>query len=402
VDSKKIDIAIVIGSDLQSGGGFQYEYMVLNILKKYHNNSDINFKYYGFRNEVLKDYRNLNLDIAIVKENVFRKLHRISLSNIYLYKIFNKLKMPFSFIEKQFQKDNIDLVYFLSPSLIAQGLNNIPYIFTLWDLGHLDILEFPEVSYDREFESRELVYTKSLKKAFKIIVDLQYGKDNAIKRYNLDEKRIEILKFLPNIRAIDSNAKIDVKEKYNLKNDYIFYPAQFWPHKNHIYILKAIKLLRDDKKKDIDVLFSGSDKGNLDYILNKAKEFGVYDLIHYIGFAPNEEIPHLYKQSLALVMPTYLGPTNIPPLEAFAYETPVCYSDTPFFREQVGDAAFFMDLSDPNSLVQQIVTIQSNKKLINEKKGLGKNIFTNWDEKDFYHKLIEIFREYKYLRECWE
>ena len=400
--SKKLNIAVIIGSDLQSGGGYQYEYMVLDILKKYHTNEKIDFKFYGFRDEVKNDYSELELEIKIIKENIFQKLHRLSLSNFYLYKLFSKIKIAFSSIEKQFQNDKIDLVYFLSPSLISQGLNNIPYIFTLWDLGHLDILEFPEVSYDRQFEAREMVYSKSLKKAYKVIVDLEYGKQNAIKKYNLDEKRIEVLKFLPNIRIIENDLKINIKEKYNLKNDYIFYPAQFWAHKNHMYILKAIQMLRVGKNMEIDVIFSGSNKGNLDYILDKAKEFKVDDLIHYIGFAPNEEIPYLYKQSIALVMPTYLGPTNIPPLEAFAYETTLCYSDTPFFREQVKDAAFFMDLKNPNSLVENIIEIQNNKVAVENKKEEGTKILQEWNDENFYKKLQTIFDEYKYVRELWE
>ena len=68
-------------------------------------------------------------------------------------------------------------------------------------------------------------------------------------------------------------------------------------------------------------------------------------------------------QSLALVMPTYLGPTNIPPLEAFVYDTPVCYSDTPFFREQLDDAVFFMDLNDPHSLIKNLLTIKNDKEI---------------------------------------
>ena len=56
---------------------------------------------------------------------------------------------------------------------------------------------------------------------------------------------------------------INIKNIYNLKNDYIYYPAQFWAHKNHIYILKAIKILREMKNIDVDVVFSGSNKGNL-------------------------------------------------------------------------------------------------------------------------------------------
>ena len=171
---------------------------------------------------------------------------------------------------------------------------------------------------------------------------------------------------------------------------------------NHIFILKAIQILREKKSFDIDVIFSGFDKGNLKYILQKAEEFGVDDLIHYIGFAPNDEISFLYKQSLALVMPTYLGPTNIPPLEAFSYETPVCYSDTPFFREQVGDAVFFMDLRDPNTLVQNILTIQNNSEMVKDKVKQGKIVLESWNEENFYNKLLDIFNGYKNIRNSWE
>ena len=402
MDSKKLNIAIFISSELKTGGRYQYEYKILDILKKYHKDQDIKLKFYGLRENIKKDYIDLNLDIKIINENIFQKIHRYSLSNFLFLKVFSKIKIGFSSIEKQLTKEQIDLVYFLGPNLVSQGLNNIPYIFTLLDLGHLDILEFPEVSYDAQFDTREFTNAKSLKKAYKVIVDLEWGKKNAIKRYNLDEKRIEVLKLLPNIKINKTETPVRIKEKYKLKNDYIFYPANFWAHKNHMYILRAIKILREEKNIDIDVIFSGSSEGNLEYILDKAKEFKIDDLIHYIGFVPNEEIPSLYKQSLSLVMPTYLGPTNIPPLEAFAYETPVCYSDTPSFREQVGDSVFFMDLKDPYSLVKNILTIQNDKQIIEEKKEKGLQVLKNWTEEDFYKKLLNIFNEYKYVRELWK
>ena len=396
-----MNIAIFINSSLETGGAFQYEYMVLNILKKYHTNSDINLKFYTLNANIINDYKALNLSIKVIRENIFHRFHRSFLPYIHIYEIFKKIGLGFSYIEKQLQKDNIDLVYFTSQNIVSQSLSNLSYIFTLWDLAHLENLEFPEVSYNRIFEARELVFKTSLKKAFKVIVDSNYGKDYAIKKYNLDNKRVGVLKYLPNIRSVESDIEINIKEKYNIKNNYIFYPAQFWAHKNHIYILKAIKLLRE-KNIDISVIFSGSDKGNLDYILKRAKEYGVQDLIHYIGFAPNKEIPYLYKQSLALVMPTYIGPTNIPPLEAFAYKVPVCYSDMLFFREQVGDAAFFMNLQTPNDLVEQLLSIMNNKELVDEKILNGVNLLKKWNDEDFYHKLSEIFGEYKYISNTWK
>jgi glycosyltransferase involved in cell wall biosynthesis len=411
--SKKLNVAIFISSGIESGGGYQYEYLVLEILKKYHKNSKIDFKYFAANKSIKKDYLGLNIQIKVIRENpiqkIFRyifssliqKINQSALSNHFQLRILKKVNLQYSKFEIEFRSNDIDIVYFLSPDFLTQRLWNIPYIFTLWDLGHLDVLEFPEVSYKGEFERRERLYTKSLKKAYRIIVESNYGKEYAIKKYNLDEKRVSVLKLLPNIKAINGSKHLDIKQKYGIKRDYIFYPAQFWAHKNHVYILKAIKILREEKGISIDVIFSGSNKGNLDYILHKAKEYNIEDLIHYIGFAPNEEIPHLYKQSLALVMPTYLGPTNIPPLEAFAYGVPVCYSDTPFFREQVGDAAFFMDLMNPESLVENLLKIIEATDEVNDKISKGKQVLNSWTEEEFYEKLVGIFHDYKYIRETW-
>ena len=396
-----LNVAVFIGSNLQSGGGYQYEYMVLDILERYHNDDTLNFKYYGLNSSIIQDYKKLNLSIQIIKENVFQKIHRYLLSNRYLYPFFTSIGLSSNYIERGLLKNKIDLVYFLSPTIISQGLGNMPYVFTLWDLGHLDILEFPEISYNNKFEMREALYTQSLKKAVKVIVDSQYGKRYAIKKYNLDDKRIKVLKYLPNIRTIKDSQNINIKKKYNIKNDYIFYPAQFWPHKNHVYILKAIKILKEDNK-EIDVIFSGSNKGNLDYILEVAIDYGVDHLVHCIGFASNEEMPDLYRQSLSLVMPTYLGPTNIPPLEAFAYETPVCYSNMHCFREQVDGAVFFLDLNNPNSLVKCLHRIMFDKVEVEKRKLAGKEILNNWNEYDFYHKLVQIFKEYYVVRQTWK
>jgi glycosyltransferase involved in cell wall biosynthesis len=402
--TNKLNIAVFVKSSIQSGGGYQYEYMVLNLLKKY-GLDDFNIKFYTLNKDVLEDYKELNIDIEYISENIIQKFIRLNSSNIFSYRILKIFLYKFSKIEKILMKNKTQLVYFLSPDMLSQGILNIPYIFTLWDLEHLQNMIFPEVSSNRIFETREYLYQNSLKKSYKTIVDSKYGKDYAIKKYNLDDNKVEILKYLPNIRInknSSSSSAIDIKTKYDIKGDYIYYPALLIAHKNHIYILKAIKILKEKYNIEIYVIFSGANRGNLDYILKKIKEFNIDNLVKYIGFTPNEEIEFLYKQSLAMVMPTYLGPTNIPPLEAFAYEVPVCYSDLPSFRDQVGDAAFLMDLNNPNTLVSHLQTILKDKKLVSTKIELGKQILNSWDKKDFYNKLKMIFDDYMKIRDSWE
>ena len=148
---------------------------------------------------------------------------------------------------------NVDLVYF------AQSVNyleSINYIFTVFDLAHQDYPEFPEVSNFRIFHEREIAFKKNLQRAVAVLTESELGKKNLISRYNLEKTRVYVspLGLRQDFNLIKKNnsssnkkKNINVKRKYNLKFDYIFYPAQFWAHKNHIYILKALKILERKK-----------------------------------------------------------------------------------------------------------------------------------------------------------
>lgn len=376
---KKLNVAFYISSSKKVGGGFQYEYKAVSLLLNA-NFDDINILIMTDIRNVVSEYIEMGIETIFIK---YRQEDDTLIS-----------------MEEFLTRRNIDLVYFLTPSNKAKELINIPYVMTVWDLCHRDFNEFPEVRNNNEFEKREERYTTLLKKAIKVTTDSELGKKNICYRYGIDKSRVKILKFLP--QTMNNDKYINIKEKYNISNNYIYYPAQFWAHKNHIYILKALKILKEQYDLIIDAIFTGSDYGNLNYILEKAHEFDIKKQVHYLGFVDEEEIPNLYKQSIALVMPTYFGPTNIPPLEAFSLNVPVCYSDLDGLREQVGEAAFLMNLRNPESLANHILTIMKDKDIVNKKILLGQDIINSWTNEDFLNTIYNILDEYKVLRECWE
>ena len=71
------------------------------------------------------------------------------------------------------------------------------FIYTLWDLSHRDDLEFPEMRENYVFERREERYSKILPKATAILVDSNLGKENVIRRYNVDSERVLVMPFSP-------------------------------------------------------------------------------------------------------------------------------------------------------------------------------------------------------------
>ena len=167
-------------------------------------------------------------------------------------------------------------MYFLSPNSDSLYLENINYIFTVWDLCHRDHPEFPEVRNNLAFEKREILFNKILPFATKVICESSFGKQQLIKRYNVDHNKCEIID-MPLTYLSDDDTKLDnnfidnTVKKYRIKNKFIFYPAQLWAHKNHIYNIDAIKHLAK-KQIIIDLVFCGADKGNLETILAYAKK----------------------------------------------------------------------------------------------------------------------------------
>ena len=133
------------------------------------------------------------------------------------------------------------------------------------------------------------------------------------------------------------------------------------------------------------------------------KKFNLESRVRFVGFVSNEEINYLYLQSLALVMPTYFGPTNMPPLEAFKLNVPVLYSYLPGLRDQVNEAALLLDLNDPNSLVLNIKKLLSSSDLRNNLINKGKIRYNEIVSNDNnYNILKKIIENFKPLRDCWK
>lgn len=393
---REVNIACVFEGDLQGGGGYQQQLSTIIELSKMSKYNLIGFVFLNENKLILEKH---GIKVVFVKTTLIDRIHRLLAKQDWFIPFSRKLKLKTLF-EKSLDSQNIDLVYFLSPSALSLLLLTHNYIITVWDLCHRDSPEFPEVNNFREFELREQLYIKSLKKAIAVLSDSEIGKKNIIMRYGIDKNRVYIVPFVPSINCVQANF-VNIEEKYKISGEYIYYPAQFWPHKNHIYIIDALVILKE-KGIHLMVVFSGSNKGNLDYLLQYASQVGVSDLIKYIGFAPNEEIYSLYKNSLAMVMPSYFGPTNIPPLEAFSIGTPVIYSDLDGLNAQVGDAALLCDLKNPNNLAEHLRSLLETENLRDILITKGKKQLLELSKNNLVEILSEIFDNYSIKLKCWK
>ncbi len=130
-------------------------------------------------------------------------------------------------------------------------------------------------------------------------------------------------------------------------------------------MIKAAALLKD-KIPDLRLVFVGSERNGYRSTRELAVNLGLEENIIFLGYMPDGEIPELYRRARALIMPTFFGPTNIPPLEALALGCPVGVSDIYAMREQLGDAALYFNPASVAEIAQTMERLWQDDSLCQE------------------------------------
>lgn len=302
----------------------------------------------------------------------------------------------------QFVKDSeIDLVWFLHPYHLPAP---VPYIATVWDLQHRRQPFFPEVSTTGwTWETRELTYSSTLPRASRIITSTQVGKDEIIAFYGVCPQNVVVVP-MPVTEAYlsaDSDGRVDVTTKYGLRSEFLFYPAQFWPHKNHVNLLLALDLLKRSEGVELDLVLTGSDKGNLTHVCETAAALRLTSQVSTLGFVPHADLHALYREAMCLVFPSFFGPDNIPPLEAFALDCPVVAARVPGSQEQLRDAALLFEPADPADIARAILTLHRDRRLRAELIQRGREIVSLRSPHAYVEQICCILDDFVAIRRCW-
>ncbi len=399
MSDKKLRIGVWLTNNYKPiiGGGFGYYEKIINELKLIkHDKFELIFISY----KIDKSYFKNNITYTINRKKPFL-LFSFGLNFIltlffkHIFKVTGlSLKNNFSYVDKQISKQLksvIDIIYYPIP-LPYDQLFNFPFIYTLWDLGHLSTYPFPELSMNGVFENRHNDHISILNKAIFVCTESKYGKKQLIEKFNLNEEKIRIIPIFPS--TIVESSINPVKPNQIQETDFfIHYPAQFWAHKNHYNLLLAIKTLIN-KFPHLKLILSGSDKGNLKYILSLIKELNLEQNVIYLGFISNNELKWLYLNSQGLVMPTFLGPTNMPLLEAAYLNCKVACTDMPGHREQLGDYAFYFNPANPENIASCIENMILKDKL-------NINFQSQFNIQNAVNNLATCFEDVIPIRRCW-
>lgn len=354
----KQNIVIYLSMSPEEGGKFQYSISLLEDLSKIKNtDTEIIACYFSELWEpYLEKFSIKRYKINRQEQWCYKRIYSI-LNKYCLISLVRKLNKVDGNIYKQINVLEPNIVFYPGNDKFAYEFD-FPSVIPIFDLMHR-YENFPEVKEPSIFKSREKHYKNICKYAKSILVDSELGKKHVIDCYNVYPQKIYVYPYRPPY-YIYSYTDIDVVHKYKLPNDFFFYPAQFWEHKNHKAIIEAVKILKK-MGEIINFVFVGSKKNSYDKVVELIEIYGLQNQFYLLGYVSNDELVSLYKKTIALVFPSFFGPTNIPPLEAIALGCPIIVSDVYGHRDQLDGAGIMVNPFDFEAMANAFLKFSNNE-----------------------------------------
>lgn len=227
----------------------------------------------------------------------------------------------------------------------------VPSIYHPHDLQHIHL---PEFFTEEQRETRELWYRTLCEQATMIAVASSWTKSDVEQHFRLPRGKVQVVPLAPPTAAYGEATDAEVAEvtaRLGVPNAYVLYPAQTWPHKNHIGLLNSLAELRKREGLVLPLVAAGHQNEFFPEIARRIREFDIEDQVYWPGFVSPSDLQALYRGARCVVIPTKFEAASGPLWEAFLAGVPTACSNVTSLPAQAGDAAILFDPDSSEQLV---------------------------------------------------
>lgn len=341
----------------------------------------------------LTDDEPIEIHIILGKNsNVFDNIKNVK---IYKARCHDQRVMNIKFL-LYIKTHRIKYLYPASGIIPMRGVCQIAWIP---DFQHI---HYPQYQDESNLEQREKEYMRLGDDSIPVVLS---SKDaaNDFRHYRPSLKNVYVVPFVsyiePEIRAMTEYKEAEVLEKYNLiAHNYICISNQFWQHKNHIIVLKAIEVLAE-KHLDFDLtfVFTGEPKDYRDpeYYGQLLRMFEIPEIkrkTKILGFIDRVEQLVVMKNSKFIIQPSLFEGWGTVVEDAKVLDKLILLSDIPVHHEQMNENCILFDPHKPEELADKIVEMNKIEHVDDIEKGV----------KDMYVRAKEYSKGFQQLLEDYK
>lgn len=299
--------------------------------------------------------------------NILERLLRIDHQNSYtlFYNGFNKKRFDyFHFINAKYKQTRIPN-RLLNVAMKAFG---VPKLESL--IGECDVLFMPNWNLTRLRSTTKLILTvhdlsplavpemfslksrlwhnfigirKLINRADTIVAISEYTKSTLIDVLKVPESKIHVAQLGIDQESYHPQLQTaylrDVRNRYGLPGDFIFYVGTIEPRKNLNRVIAAFEKLEGPEH----LLIAGKWGWKYSSLMDSIRYSPKRNKIHLLGYVPENDKPYIIKLAKLFVWPSLYEGYGLPALEAMAVGTPVLTSNVTSLPEVVGDSALMVN-----------------------------------------------------------
>lgn len=361
----KIGVSITNLYPGKNGGLEQYTRNLISEMNKCEG-----IKLYVFTNSIAHRTFESNKNVTVLEVNEFED--RDTQLNFYIdYYCIDILFSP---------------LFFIAPDECS-----IPAVVTIPDIQHEFYPEYFAKTVLRDIRKQ---INETINKASGIITISEYSKNTICKHFKKNASEVMVT-YLNSDSSLEDFSDIEVmnKIKNSIGGEYAYYPANTWPHKNHINLLKAFVILKLKYGSKLKLVLTGDHKQQSEIIKKIVKENNMEKDVIQLGYLRQEEIPYYYKCAKMLVFPSLFEGFGIPIVEAMRAEIPIVCSECGSIPEIAGDAALYFDAKNPEDMADKIHLLAEDKNLYDNLVEKGKRQVEKFSWKICSDNTIEYLKK---------
>jgi glycosyltransferase involved in cell wall biosynthesis len=227
--------------------------------------------------------------------------------------------------------------------------------------------------------------TATAKGAGHILTDSEFSKQEIVARIGVPAEMVTVI---PLAATPDHHPRMgaerdpQVREKYNLPEDYVLYMGGFDVRKNVRQLLAAFTYVGPSTGGDYPLVLAGKQPtwGSAKFpdIPAEIEKLGIKEYVRWIGPVDEADKPAVYRMARTFVYPSRYEGFGLGPLEAMACGTPTVAANVSSIPEVVGDAAYLIDPDDSRELGGALIASLIQNDLRDHLKQMGLARATNF------------------------
>jgi glycosyltransferase involved in cell wall biosynthesis len=266
----------------------------------------------------------------------------------------------------------------------------VPCVCIVYDLQYVS---YPTFFTAEQRLNRERQLVDACRKSERVVCISDYVRSTVLANVDVPAERVQTIPLGLLHEPVEPDEA--VVDRLGLdRGEFLLYPANFWPHKNHRVLFEALRLFRaTHPDSPLKLVCTGAPNALMGALEVAAKSALPEGTVVFAGYLAERELTALLDASAALVFPSLYEGFGMPVLEGMAAGKPVLCSNVTSLPEVASDAATYFDPTKPQQIASAIAALNGEPSAIASRVACGRQRAASFgNARDMAVPYLALFR----------